>query len=81
MSPRDRDRRAQLVRGVVDEALLALEQRAALLGSGLGDRSASIAPAGVPDHREEQRRHQRDLEQLAPELDAAEGVEARSRRR
>jgi len=63
----DRHRCAELVRGVVDEALLLLQQR-------LGDAERDLAAPRVPDHREEHRRHQRHLEQLAPELDPFEGV-------
>ena len=71
----DRDRRAQLVRGVLDEALLALDQRAVLLGPALHDPKRLDAAARVPHHRQEHRRHQRHLEQLAPELDTAERIE------
>ena len=39
------------------------------------------ATARVPDHGEEHRRHQRHLEQLAPELLAVERIERRSRSR
>ncbi len=77
----DRHRGAQLVGGVVDEALLALEHRAPLLGQRLGDPGRLDPPARVPDHRQEHGRHQRHLEQLAPQLDALEGVEPDRHRR
>jgi hypothetical protein len=72
---RDRDGRSQLVRRVVDEALLALEHRAPLLGPAFGDPLSLDAPAGVPHHRQEHRGHQRHLEQLAPQLAPVERVE------
>ena len=75
VAARDRHRRPQLVRGVVDESLLALEHRAALLRATLGDPLRLDAPARVPHHRQEHRRHQRHLEQLTPELDSVERVE------
>ena len=68
VAARDRHRRAQLVRRVVQEALLPLQERRALLRLVLDDRERLLPPARVPHHREEHRRHQRDLEQLAPEL-------------
>ena len=84
MAARDRHGRAQLVRDVVEEPLLPVEQRGAL-GRLVLARSATrvLAPARMPDHREEHRRHQRHLEQLAPELLAGEGVaqDQRARRR
>ena len=60
----DRHRRAQLVRRVVDEALLALEHRAALLGAPLGDPLRLDPPARVPDDGQEQQRHQRNPYEL-----------------
>ena len=49
MSAGDRERGAELVRGVVDEPLLALEQRPALLGAGFSaTRSGVHAAPGVP---------------------------------
>ena len=75
MSARDRHRRPQLVRDVVKELLLPLEQRRALLGlTPRPSASGVLAPARVPDHREEHRRHERHLEELAPLLVAAERV-------
>ena len=59
----------------MDEALLALEHRASLLGAVLGDPHRINAPARVPDHGQKHGRHERDLEQLAPQLDARERVE------
>ena len=82
MATRDRDRCPQLVRGVVEEPLLPLEQRGAHLGDALNLCERRLPALRVPDHGEEHRRHERHLEQLTPELDAGErvGHDARARR-
>ena len=67
VAARNRHRRAQLVRDVVEEALLLLDER-------LGLAHRRLPAPRMPHHREEHRRHQRHLEQLAPELDPLEGV-------
>ena len=56
----DRQRRAQLVRGVVDETLLALEHRAALLGARLRDLERIVAAVGVPHHQQDDHDQQRE---------------------
>ncbi len=78
VTARDRHRRAQLVRGVVQEALLALEQRPLLLGALLGDLRASARRRACHDHARNMRRHQTDLDS-SPQTGAAEGVERRAR--
>ena len=65
----------------MDEALLALEQRPALLGALFCDALGLDAPARMPDHRQEHRRHQRHLEELPPQLNSAECIEADRQRR
>ena len=74
MTSRDRHRRAQLVRCIMQKTFLALEQRRALRRLTLDDAERFLPPARVPHHREKHRRHQRHLEQLAPELIADERV-------
>ena len=83
MTARDRHGRTQLVRDVVEEPLLLGEQLGALGRFVLKLPDRVLAPARMPDHRQEHRRHQRYLEQLAPELLAVEGVaqDQRARRR
>ena len=78
----DRHRRPQLVRRIVEEPLLPLEQRRAYVRDGLHLSHRRLSPAGMPDHGEEHRRHERHLEELAPQLDALERVreDARTRR-
>ena len=68
MTACDRHGRSQLVGRVVEKALLTLEQRRALLGLTLDGTERVLSPPRVPHHREEHRRHQRHLEELAPEL-------------
>ena len=70
----DRDRRAQLMGDVVEEALLLAEQIGALGRLALEPAERVLAAARMPDHREEHRGHERHLEQLAPELGPGEGV-------
>ena len=67
MTARDRDRRSQLVRDVVQEPLLPHDER-------LGGAHGRLPAPCVPHHREEHRRHERHLEELAPELDPLERV-------
>ncbi len=71
----DRHRRTELVRDVVEQPLLAARAAiGALLGERL-DRRQRLGPtACMPHHREEHRRHQRHLEELAPELQPVEGI-------
>ena len=75
VSARDRHGRAELVRGVVQEALLALEQRCPLVREPLDFAHRMLAAPRVPDHCKEHHGHQRDLEQLAPRLIAVERVD------
>ena len=74
VAARDRHRRPQLVRDVVEEALLPGEQRARSRRAPRSRSQRVLAPPRVPDHRQEHRRHQRHLEQLAPELVPCERV-------
>ena len=74
MATGDRHGRAQLVRRVVEEPLLALEQRCAGLRERLHLVHRRLTAPRMPHHRHEHRAHQRHLEQLAPELDAVECV-------
>ena len=64
----DRHGRPQLVRRVVQEALLALEERSPLLSLELDGADRVLALPRMPHHRQEHRRHERHLEQLAPKL-------------
>ena len=75
MAARDRHRRPQLVRDVVKELLLPFEQPRAILRHRLGDTDRLLSPAGVPDHGEEHRGHERHLGQLAGQLRPAADVE------
>ena len=67
VTPRDRHGRSQLVRDIVQEPLLPRDER-------FGASHRRLPATRVPHHREEHRRHQRNLEELAPELDPLEGV-------
>ena len=53
MAARDRDRSPQLVRRVLEEALLALEQRGPHLGHALNLGECRLPPAAMPDEPEE----------------------------
>ncbi len=68
VAERDRDRRAQLVRGVLHEPLLALEQAEVRHGHPLGLLHRRQATARVPHHRQEHRRHERHLGELVERL-------------
>ena len=74
MAARDRDRRSQLVRDIVQQTLLALEQLRTLACEPLHGLKRRLPAPGVPHHRDEHGRHERHLEQLAPELSALKGV-------
>ena len=74
MATCDRHGRAELVRDVVQKPLVALEQVGALLGERLDRRQGLGAATRMPDHGEEHRRHQRHLEELAPELQSVERI-------
>ena len=75
VAARDRDGGAQLVRRVVQEPLAAA-RAAKLVTVGTASTCAHgrLTPPRVPDHCEEHRRHERHLEQLAPQLDSVERV-------
>ena len=64
VSERDRDRRTQLVRGVLHEPLLPLEQAKVRHRDVFGLLHRRETSPRVPDHRQEHRRHQRDLGEL-----------------
>jgi hypothetical protein len=70
MAAGDRDRRAQLMRYVVEELLLAGDDRRALGGLALERACRLLVAPSVPDHRQEHERHQRHLEQFPPLLAA-----------
>ena len=70
VAARDRHRRPELVRGVVQKPLLAREQRGSGLGLLLHLAKRGLPAPRVPDHREEHGRHERHLRQLARELRA-----------
>ena len=67
MATGDRHRSAQFVRRVVQKTLLPRSLT-------LDHRERIHTTARVPDHREEHRGHQGDLEQLAPQLVAGERI-------
>ena len=83
MAERDRDRGAQLVRGVHEELALLLQQAQVLLGDPvqllhggqpfLGGRQP---PAAVPDHDQEHQRDQRDFGQVVGVLLTLEHLHA-----
>ncbi len=66
MPARDRHGSPQLVRRVVEEAFLALEERRAHLGHALNLRKRRLPAAAVQHEPDEEREHERDHERLAP---------------
>jgi hypothetical protein len=71
VAERDRDRRAELVRGVDQEQLLLLKQPQVFLRHALQFfhrreplKERGLPPPPVPDHRQEHQRDQRDLDQV-----------------
>jgi hypothetical protein len=75
MPERDRDRRSELVRSVLEELSLAFEQAPVRFRDPLRLVQSGLAPPGVPDHRDEHRRHERHLGQLVEGLESPADVE------
>jgi hypothetical protein len=76
MGKRDRDRGTQVVRGVLEEPALSLEQAAVLLPDELALLVGGDPPVGVPDDRHEHRRQQRYLGRLLQRLVVVQQVQA-----
>ena len=79
MTERDGDRRAELVRGVLEEPALGGEQPGVLLADPARLLLRGELAPGVPHHGQEHGRHERDLGQLGDRLGAARHVHADGR--
>ena len=75
LAQRNGDRGAELVRRVLDEPPLALEQAQVRVGDLLDLTRRGKAAPSVPGHREEHRRHERHLGDLIERLEAARDVD------
>ena len=74
MAERDRDRRAKLVRRVLDESTLAFEQARVVHRDALNLLGGRQATPRVPHHRGEHRGHERHLGELIQLLPAPDDV-------